>query len=222
MRTILLINPNSSTRSTEMMVAIARTMVPAEITITGTQAARGAAMILDEASLAVAAEEVARIGLAAGPDIGAIIVAAFGNPGAASLRAALAIPVIGIGEAAIGEAAAGGRRFGIATTTPGLVRAIEASVAELGLSARFTGVRVPDGDPLALAADPAAQDAALARAATACLEQDGAEAVVIGGGPLSETAARLRGRFKAAIVEPVPSAMRALLAVWGGVGPLHR
>ena len=119
--------------------------------------------------------------------------------------------MVGIGEAAIREAAAGGRRFGIATTTPRLVRAIEASVRSLGLEGCFTGLRVPGTDPLLLAASPAEQDAALALAATQCIELDGAEAVVISGGPLSATAARLRGRFHTEIVEPVPAAMRALL-----------
>jgi Asp/Glu/hydantoin racemase len=123
----------------------------------------------------------------------------------------LSIPVIGIGEAAIKEAAAGGQRFGIATTTPQLVRSIEASVHSLGLAGTFTGVRVPGGDPLTFAANPTDQDAALAVAATQCIELDGAAAVVIGGGPLSDTAARLRRRFQTAIIEPVPAAMRAVL-----------
>jgi Asp/Glu/hydantoin racemase len=201
-----------------MMLAVARPLLPLGLTLRGTQAERGAAMILDEASLAVAEAEVSRIGQAAnGTD--AIIVAAFGNPGAAALRDRLAIPVAGIGEAAIREAAAGGRRFGIATTTPGLVRSIEAGVRALGLEASFTGVRVPPGDPLALAADPGAQDEALALAATQCIEGDGAEAVVIGGGPLSATAARLRRRFQAVIVEPVPAAVRHILAALGYSSP---
>ena len=152
------------------------------------------------------------IGTAEAADADAIVVAAVADPGAQRLRALLSIPIIGIGEAAMREAAAGGRRFGIATTTPRLVRSIEACVRGLGLSAAFTGVRVPAGDPLTLAGDPAAQEDALAAAATACIEMDGAEAVIIGGGPLSATAARLRRRFGLAIVEPVPAAMRGVLA----------
>jgi Asp/Glu/hydantoin racemase len=155
--------------------------------------------------------EVVRIGTAEASNADAIIVAAFGDPGVRRLRAMLSIPVIGIGAAAMREAAAGGRRFGIATTTPRLVRSIEACVRGLGLDGMFTGVRVPGGDPLTLAADPAAQEAALAAAATACIEVDGADSVIIGGGPLSETAARLRRRFGIAIVEPVPAAIRWVL-----------
>ncbi len=213
MARILLINPNISERSTEMMLAVARPLLPPGVSLRGMGASIGATMIVDEAGLAAGAAEVVRIGTAEAGDADAIVVAAFGDPGAQRLRALLSIPVIGIGEAAMREAATGGRRFGIATTTPRLVRSIEACVRGLGLDGMFTGVRVPGGDPLTLAADPTAQEDALAAAATACIERDGAEAVIIGGGPLSATAARLRRRFGIAIVEPVPAAMRGVLGV---------
>ena len=213
MTSILLINPNTSARSTEMMLAVARPLLPAGMALRGIGATRGVGMILDEAALAEAEAEVLRIGAAERQGSDAVIVAAFGDPGARTLRGLLRNPVMGIAEAAMREAAAGGRRFGIATTTPGLVRAIEAGVRRLGLEAGFTGVRVPpDRDPLALAANPADQYDTLALAATRCIELDGAEAVVIGGGPLSETAARLRRCLPATIIEPVPAAMRAVLA----------
>ena len=211
MPTILLINPNTSSRSTDMMVSVARPLLPVGVTIIGISATRGVSMILDEETLAEAADEVVRIGTERAEGCDAVIVAAFGNPGARRLREILPIPVVGIGEAAILQAAGEGRRFGVATTTPDLVRSIEAGVSRFGLTGSFTGVRVPEGDPVAFAANPAAQDVALAEAATACIEQDGAEAVVIGGGPLSDTAARLRTRFRNPIVEPVPAAIQALM-----------
>ncbi len=219
MASVLLINPNTSSRTTEMMLAVASPWLPEDVAMRGVQATHGAAMILDEATLDEAVREVIDIGMAESGWADAIIVAAFGNPGAAQLRDRLAIPVIGIGEAAMREAAAGGRRFGIATTTPLLVRSIETSVRSLGLEDHFTGVRVPDKDPLVLAGSPADQDEALALAATQCIELDGAKAVVIGGGPLSATAARLRERFQTEIVEPVPAAMRQVLDALGGCRP---
>ena len=216
MTSILLINPNTSVRSTEMMLAAALPLLPAGMTMRGVQALSGAAMILDEDALEAAGLDVAEIGTAEAGRASAIIVAAFGNPGAAQLRERLCIPVIGIGEAAIRDAAVGGRRFGIVTTTPRLVRSIEAGVCSMGLESCFTGCRVPGADPLILSADPAAQDEALASVAAQCIALDGAEAVVIGGGPLSATAARLRRRFQTEIVEPVPAAMRQVLDALAG------
>ncbi len=212
MRPILLINPNTSAATTALMLAVAAPLLPPGTVLRGATAELGAAMILDEAALEPAAAEVVRIGAAAGVEE-ACIVAAFADPGADRLRGLRRGPVVGIGAAAIGEAGFGGRRFGIATTTPGLRRAIEAAVAALELEANFTGLRLAAGDPLHLATHPALQDEALAVAAAACIEQDGAEAVVIGGGPLSASAARLRGRFAVPVIEPVPAAIRAVLSL---------
>lgn len=211
-RPILLINPNTSARSLAMMLAVAEPHASG-FTLHGVHADAGVAMIVDEASLAASAPEVLRLGQAA--DAAAIIVAAFGDPGLDRLRAAVSVPVCGIGEASILEAAAGGTRFGIATTTPGLARAIERRVQQLGCGAGFTGVRVPHGDPLTLAADPAAQLAALTDAVSACFADDGAGRVIIGGGPLSEAARSLRHRFGGRIVEPIPAAMRRVIAALG-------
>ena len=211
MGTILLINPNTSAATTAMMTAAARALLPPGFALRGAEASRGAAMIVDEAALALSEPEVVRIGLAEAGGTQAIIVAAFGDPGVAALRASLGVPTIGIGEAAIREAAARGRPFGIATTTPRLRDAITAKVWRHLPGAAFTGVRIPATDPLALAADPARQMAELHRAVSDCIDQDGAEAVIIGGGPLTGAAARLRHEFGSMIVEPVPAAIRALL-----------
>ena len=208
---LLLINPNTSAATTTMMCAIIRPLLPAEITLQSIQASIGAAMILDAAGLAVAASEVLRIGRNA--EVDAIIVAAFGDPGVADLRAACAIPVIGIGEAAIRATA--GRRFGIATTTPGLVAVITAAVQWHGFGPQFSGLRVPPGDPIALAADPQAQDAALAQAIAACISDDGADAVIIGGGPLGASAQRLQARYGTALIAPLPAAVASLRGVLG-------
>lgn len=207
---ILLINPNISGRTTEMMLAVARPFLDQLTTIRGATATLGSPMIVDEAALAASTGEVIRIALTEGQCADAIVVAAFGDPGVERLRVLLPMPIVGIGEASIREAASGDRRFGIATTTPALVHAIGVKVGSLGVGHLFTGVRVPDADPLALASDPARQDEALAQAAIACIAQDGADAVVIGGGPLSESAARLAALYPGAIVEPIPAAMRAL------------
>lgn len=213
MSTILLLNPNTSERSLRMMLGIAAPLLPSGVAIKGRCATNGVAMIVNEADLHASAAEVVRMGEAGASKVSAIIVAAFGDPGVAALRDRIDVPVVGIGEASIIEAASGGRRFGIATTTPALVGAIERFVDNLALSRLFTGVRVPDGDPLVLAAEPSRQETVLARAVADCFDLDGAEAVVIGGGPLSVAAQALRGCFGDKIVEPVPAAIRFVLRV---------
>lgn len=214
-RTVLLINPNTSTATTAMMAALARAALPPALDLRSATAARGAPMITSDAELATAVDEVLAIGMREAPGVAAIVVAAFGDPALAPLRARVAVPVVGIGEASMQEAASGGRRFGVATTTPGLADAISEAVARLGLSAQFSGTRIPPDDPLRLAADPGLQDRLLGEAVRACVEEDGAQAVVIGGGPLAQSAERLAGRFGVPVISPVAAAMRrvgALLA----------
>jgi allantoin racemase len=214
MTAILLINPNTSDRSLRMMLDIAAPLLPSGVSIAGVSAERGVPMIVDEVALRASVPEVVRLGLAAAPSVSSIVVAAFGDPGVDALRGATALPVVGIGVASIAEAAVGGRRFGIATTTPALVRPIELLV-ERERVAGFTGVRVPRGDPAALAADPARQEQTLARLVRDCIELDGAEAVIIGGGPLSLAARALRHQFSVEIIEPVPAAIRCVTRLLG-------
>ncbi|MER7519898.1 aspartate/glutamate racemase family protein [Streptomyces sp. NPDC126499] len=125
----------------------------------------------------------------------------------------IAVPVVGIGEAALAEAAVGGRRFGIATTTPRLEGSLAAQVERLGLAASYTGARFTAGAPDRLAAHPDALLTALEAAVRACVVRDGAEAVVIGGGPLGDAATALQTRLAVPVIAPVPAACRRVAAL---------
>lgn len=207
---ILLINPNTSQATTAMMVAIAQEAFGRDADVDGATAARGVPMILDETALGAAVDAVIEAaGTVRGYD--GVIVSAFGDPGLAELRATLVVPVAGICEASMLEAAEGGRRFGIATVTPLLVDIFDRKADRLGIGARFVGTRLTSGDPLALAADPARLEAELALAVAASIERDGAQAVIIGGGPLGQAAIGLAGRFPVPVIAPIPCAARALM-----------
>ncbi|MFN5509762.1 MAG: aspartate/glutamate racemase family protein, partial [Burkholderiales bacterium] len=148
-----------------------------------------------------------------------LIIAAFGDPGLDAAKTRWALPMTGIAEAGMAEAAAGGRRFSVVTTTPRLVDSIGARARAYGHGERFLGVRLTPGDPALLMADPERLVGALEEACRAAIEIDGAEAIVIGGGPLAVAARALQGRFRlhgeaaaVPIVEPIPAAVRLALA----------
>ncbi len=209
---VLLINPNTNRATTAAMVEIARASDP-HARIDGATVRTGAPLLVDETLLAQGATAVVDLVRAtdfAGLDGG--IVAAFGDPGLDAARAICRVPLVGIAEAAMAEAAAGGGRFVVVTTTPLLVGAIERRAAAYGHGAAFGGVRLTVGDIDALMADPAALEAALARACERAIAEDGADAIVIGGGPLAVAARALASRFAVPIVEPIPAAMRCLRA----------
>ena len=63
--------------------------------------------------------------------------------------------------------------------------------------------------PGALAAEPRILEDALAMATQECLD-DGAQAVIIGGGPLGQAAVSLARRFDMPLVAPISAAVRRL------------
>jgi Asp/Glu/hydantoin racemase len=215
---ILLINPNSSGATTAMMVKIAADEAAQRFAVTGATAQRGPEMIINEAELNAAALEVERTWLAhrgTGRRWAGVIVSAFGDPGIERVRTVSNVPVVGICEASMLEAAQQRRRFGIATVTPDLVDAIDARAVELGLREVYTGIRLTEGDPRALAARPQALEDALADAVARCIQEDGAQAVIIGGGPLGQAAVSLARRFEVPIIAPISAAVRRLGALLG-------
>lgn len=211
--TVALINPNSSAATTATLVAIARRALGEDYRVHGRTARTGPTLIQDEAALRDAAREVLAIArrlLADHPAPDALIVAAFGDPAVDALRDSTSVPVVGIAEAAIGEAADGGRRFGIATTTPGLVDVITAKVTALGAATGFTGIRLTSAHPDRVMADPDLLYDQLAAAVRDCVRLDHADAVVIGGGPLAAVADRLHSAVPVPLIAPVPAACRAV------------
>lgn len=210
---IVLINPNSNEKTTQSMTEIAASAAGSAATVVGRSNEGVPPLLTTPKDLADALPGVVKIGTqaAADPNVKAIIVSAFGDPGLEELRAAVQTPVFGIREQSFREAAKGGRPFGIATTTPdpGLLESFRKTAAALGYESQFRGTRATPGDPNALMAkSPEELDAALAEAVKASMA-DGAEAVIIGGGPLTASALRLQPKFDIPLIVPVIAATQA-------------
>ena len=195
---VLLINPNGSEATTDAMVSIAKRHLPE---VSGWTNPDAPAMITDQPRLQAAAAQVAQADV---PTVDAIIVAAFGDPGAGALAKRLSIPVVGIGAAAARAASADFASFAVATTTPDLATSIDALMLEKG-GDTYAGCFLTEGDPLNLAAQPKVLDAALLKACRAAAEA-GAERVIIGGGPLAEAAIRLQGQSPVELIQPLVAA----------------
>jgi allantoin racemase len=209
---ILLINPNSSVATTQVMVEIARETAGSALDISGATATRAPPMITTPRALEEAGSEVVEIAAAQARSFDGFIVSAFGDPGLDAIRAQVGKLAVGIANAAIGEAASQGRRFAIATTTPELETQIVGRVRSAGLLSQFTGIRFTAGDPAALVSNSDALMSSMAMAIRGCIDEDGAEAVIIGGGPLARIAKSLQSVFAEPIIAPIPAATRAVLA----------
>lgn len=210
---IVLINPNSNAKATKSMADLARAETKG-VSVVEEYSNEGAPSLLTTPKdMEDAASGVVRIGVEAAMDerVSAIIVSAFSDPGLEELRASVNIPVFGIGEEVFHEAALGGRAFSIVTVTPDadLIRSFREKAASLGYEDQYRGTQVTPGDPIELVKSPELLDAALAKAVKAAIEQDGAEAVIMGGGPLSASAIRLQAQFDVPLVVAVSAAARA-------------
>lgn len=213
-KVIVLINPNSNAKTTESMTEIAAKETEGIAKVEGKSNEGVPPLLTTPQDLQDAIPGVVKIGVEAAKDdrVAAIIIAAFGDPALEELRAEVDVPVFGIREEAFHEAARGGRPFGIATTTPdpGLLESFRQTAAALGYKDLFRGTRATPGDPNKLMqASPEELDAALAEAVRTSVEEDGAQAVIIGGGPLTASALRLQPQFDIPLVVPVIAAARA-------------
>lgn len=212
---IVLINPNSNEAATQSMADLARAEVGDAATVEGVSNTGAPALLTTPEDMADAVPGVVAAGVEAAkdPHVAALIVSAFSDPGLEELRAAVTIPVFGIGEEVFREAARDGRPFGIVTITPNpeLLASFQARAESLGFGAQYKGARVTPGDPKEIVKDPDALDNALSAAVTESIG-DGAEAVIMGGGPLSASAIRLQPLFEVPLVVAVNAAARAALA----------
>jgi Asp/Glu/hydantoin racemase len=204
-KTIALVNANISSSVTDDMVEIAQQTARGRLEIVGFTAPFGAQLITCEAEL----DEAARAVLALAPEIraDAVIVSAFGDPAVEALGGVLNRPVVGIAEASMRAAARGGRRFAIVTTTPGLVRRISERAVQLGLGAFCIGPLTTQGDAIALMRSPDDLTRCLRELAVRAVDELGAQAVIVGGGPLGGVARSLRNTLSVPLIEPIPEAV---------------
>ena len=145
--TVLLINPNTSRPTTDMMVALAQACFQSlqrrDIQVRGLTAPEGPGMLteMEELEQAAAISRHPQV-LAQAQDVDGVIVGAFGDPGLQALTERVTVPVIGIGQASMEQAARAGTPFSIATTTPGLEQSILDQVQRYGWSKQFSGLRL--------------------------------------------------------------------------------
>jgi allantoin racemase len=194
------------------MVEVARATVdpPGLATVRGVTAPFGARTIVTAAETTIAAHAVLQSAARAAGRCDAIIVAAFVDPGLEALREIAGMPCVGLCEAALLEAAEGGRRYAIATGGAHLDATLRGLAARYGVAERLVDIAYLD-PPLAEVAQAPGRFLPEFQAAVDSLARRGARAVLIGGGPLSGIAAQLRPPRGVVIIDGIAAAMRRAL-----------
>jgi len=204
---LLLANPNTSQAVTDRIAAVARSAASAGTMIQAVTAAAGVPYIATRAEAVIGARAVLELFAEHAEGADAAVVAAFGDPGLAAARELLAIPVVGMAEAAMLTACMLGRRFGIVTFAPALGPWYREIVDYNGLGARCSGVHCLDeafADVAHVAEEKSAQLVALCASAVAA----GAEVCILGGAPLAGLAAEIKQQVAVPLVDAVAAAVR--------------
>jgi Asp/Glu/hydantoin racemase len=140
----------------------------------------------------------------------AFVIACFSDPGLQTAReVAAGRPVMGIAEWGILRSLTLGERFGIVALSEGSVRRQRRMVRQMGLGERYAGSRPIE----ALAAEMAdeAIRIRLIAAARILIEQDGADAIVLGCAGMAPHRIAVERAIGRPVVEPCQQAVAAAL-----------
>ncbi len=149
--------------------------------------------------------------------VDAIVIACFDDTGLDAARCAVEVPVVGIGEAAFHAASLLACKFSVVTTLRRSVPGIEANLLRYGLDRRCARVRACEVPVLELESnDPATLERIEAEIRLA-LEEDGAEAIVLGCSGMANLAKLLSNKCGVPVLEGVTCATAFIesLAVLG-------
>ena len=205
---ILLINPNISESVSELILAEARRTASPGTEVEVLTAAFGVAYIETRFEALIGAYAAAELAAAHHERFDAVVVAAFGDPGLAGLREVLPCPVTGLTEAALASACLLGKRISIVAISQRIRAWYRETVQACGLEGRLASIRGLD-EPLAdIGNVQGNQGERLVALAERCVDEDGADVIVLAGAPLAGLARSLQGRLPVPVVDGVSSAVR--------------
>lgn len=218
---ILVVNSNTTDSVTARIARAAEAAAPQGCTVETVTAPYGLPLIVTRADWMVAGPPTVEALATRRGTYDAAVVACFGDPGVEAARELLDVPVIGISEAAFHAACLLGRRFGVVSFTAALKPMFVDCLERAGLSGRCAGFRMGpafSGDPGRVAEERRDLILELCRAS---IEQDGAEVVILAGGPLAGLAPVLAKDVPVPLVDGTAAGVR-LAAALAGLAPTEK
>lgn len=217
MPTVLVINANTSVAITDLVVAHLRRAMPDDIVLRPVTGRFGAAYISTEAASVIAGHAAIEACARHMGSCDAVLVACFGDPGLFGLREISPVPVVGMAEASMRLASGRAERFSIVTggaRWPAMLHRLAHSLGHGDRLIRVHGVALTGAQ---VAADPDAALGMLCDACRAAHEEDGADAVILGGAGLAGLAARVERRVGFPVIDSlIASAHEAVRLARGG------
>lgn len=204
---LLLVNPNSTASMTAKAVAAARKVARPDTEIIPATSTGNPPSIQGFYDVAMSLPGLLGEIEKRSPGGDAIVITCFDDTGLDAARAAVDVPVIGIGEAAFHAASFLCCRFSVVTTLGRSVPGIEANLQRYGLAARCARVRASEVPVLDLERGDSVVVELVADQIESAMRDDGAEAIVLGCAGMTEMTTYLTERFGIPVIDGVASAV---------------
>lgn len=203
---ILVINPNTTASMTHKIGTAAKAVARPGTEIIAVNSQNGPPSIqgfLDVAQcLAGLLKEVS-----CHSEVDAIVVACFDDTGIDAIRSMVTVPVLGIGEAAYHMASLISSKFSVITTLSRSVTGLENNLLRYGLNRLCAKVRATDIPVLKLEQNDAATIEKIRTAIRLAIEQDKAEAIVLGCAGMADLMQQLSDEFGLPVLDGVACAV---------------
>ncbi len=206
---IQLINPNTCQGMTDKIAASAQAVAQHSTEIIAHSPKHGPASIecaVDEAIAGAALLDLIVQGEEQGVD--AHIIACFGDPALDAARELANAPVIGIAGAAFQFASLVAHRFGVVTTMRRTLPTAHHLLERYGYAHLCSGVRATEIPVLSLEHLERSVYQQLLNECRAAIEQDGAEAIVLGCAGMSDLALELGIELNVPVIDGVSAAVK--------------
>lgn len=207
---VLVLNANTTTPITDAVVRALSVQQP-DIEWRPSTARFGVAYVASEAAYATAQHAALDAFARDGLDCDAVLIACFGDPGLFALRELARVPVVGLADASLAEASTYGR---YAIVTGGVVwkTMLQRFAGAVGRAHELAAIRTVAPTGAEIAADPHRAMSMLADACKACVREDGARAVILGGAGLVGLAERIESDVSVPVIDSVLAGGRAIRA----------
>lgn len=205
---LLVVNPNTNPTFTETIRRAAVAAAASGTDIDAATAPFGSPVLKSPEESARAGEAVLEVLASQADRIDGAVIAAFSDPGLGAAKKRFSFPIAGIAEASMLEAASRADRFAIVTLQKAMDQRYRAMAEDYGVGPKLAAIRYVS----VAAADLTGQTQALADAILAAcrkaIDEDGAGALIVGGGPLAGVADRVARALPVPVLDGVTCAVR--------------
>lgn len=215
---ILVLNANTTEFVTETAAAEARRVSTPGTEIVPVTADFGAAIVATRTEHAIAEHAAVVLAARYAQGCDAVVIAVSYDTGLKAVREMLAVPVVGMTEAALLTACMLGGRIGLVSFGRRVWPIYRDLIEGYGVSSRIAGFRVLESTSAYHPGDTSGVDAEIAATAHGLIEEDGAESIVVLGAVMAGAARRIEDRVPVPVLDGMRCAIpQAELLVRMGV-----